>query len=102
MQPGRQRIDRWLWHARIVKTRALAASLASEGHVRVNGKRIQAAGHPVKTDDVLTIALPGAVRVLRVVRFAERRGRAAATPLYREMPDDEPQDTQTCGPRTKP
>ena len=43
--PGldRQRIDKWLWHARVVRTRAAAAALAAAGHVRINGQRIDAA-----------------------------------------------------------
>ena len=38
---GRQRIDRWLWHARLVRTRSAAAALAGSGYVRVNGARIE-------------------------------------------------------------
>jgi ribosome-associated heat shock protein Hsp15 len=72
----RQRIDRWLWHARLVRTRALAAALAASGHVRLNGRRVTAAGRAVRIGDVLTVALPGAVRVLRVISFAGRRGGA--------------------------
>jgi len=39
---GRQRIDKWLWHARLARTRSVAAALASAGHVRVNGARVRA------------------------------------------------------------
>lgn len=82
----RQRIDRWLWHARIVKTRTLAASLVASGHVRVNGRRAESSAHAVHKDDVLTIALLSRVRVLRVVDFASRRGSAAfAITLYEEI-----------------
>lgn len=91
MPYGQQRIDRWLWHARVVKTRSLAASLAASGFVRVNGQRISTAGHRVRADDVLTIALPGTVRVLRIVNFSERRGKpAAAQPLYEELTSPDP------------
>ena len=38
----RQRIDKWLWHARVVRTRSAAAALAASGHVRVNGQRVDA------------------------------------------------------------
>ncbi len=83
---GKQRIDRWIWHARVVKTRPLAASLVYSGHVRVNGKRVDAPSYAVKTDDVLTIALPSIVRVLRVIEIADRRGNAkAAAHLYRAL-----------------
>jgi ribosome-associated heat shock protein Hsp15 len=83
---ARQRIDRWLWHARIVKTRALAAMLVTAGHVRVNGRRAELSGHNLRKGDVLTIALPSKIHILRVVDFAARRGGAAlAATLYEEI-----------------
>ena len=82
----RQRIDKWLWHARVVRTRSDAAALVSGGRVRLNGARETAPGHAVKLGDVLTIALDGSIRVLRVEGFAERRGDApAARRLYTDM-----------------
>jgi ribosome-associated heat shock protein Hsp15 len=74
----RQRLDKWLWHARVVKARSSAAALVAAGHVRINGVREKAPGHAIKAGDVLTIGLDRSVRVLRVVGFAERRGDAAA------------------------
>lgn len=74
----RQRIDKWLWHARVVKTRTDAAALVAAGRVRINGARQTAPGHGVKIGDVLTVALDGRVRVLEVIGFAARRGDAAA------------------------
>jgi ribosome-associated heat shock protein Hsp15 len=71
-----QRIDKWLWHARVVRTRSAAAALAASGHVRVNAQRIDAASRTVRTGDVITVALDRAVRVLKVIGFAERRGSA--------------------------
>jgi len=82
----RQRIDKWLWHARVVRTRGDAAALVDAGYVRLNGKRITAAGQPVRLGDVVTVALDRAVRVLQVSGFCERRGGASAgRALYREM-----------------
>ena len=72
----RQRIDKWLWHARVVRTRSAAAALAAAGHVRINGQRIDAPSHPVRPGDVVTVALDRAVRVLKVRAFADRRGSA--------------------------
>jgi ribosome-associated heat shock protein Hsp15 len=72
----RQRIDKWLWHARVVRARSAAAALAASGHVRINGERVLAPSRAVRPDDVVTVALDRAVRVLRVRRFAERRGSA--------------------------
>ncbi|MCB1493585.1 MAG: RNA-binding S4 domain-containing protein [Rhodobiaceae bacterium] len=78
-----QRIDRWLWHARIIKSRTQAAELAAGGHVRVNRHKIQKASHTVKAGDVITLFWGGRVRVLEVVGFAERRGPASqAATLY--------------------
>jgi ribosome-associated heat shock protein Hsp15 len=69
-----QRIDRWLWHARLVRTRGDAAALADSGYMRVNGQRVRAASRVVHTGDVITVALQNTVRVLRVRGFVERRG----------------------------
>lgn len=82
----RQRLDKWLWHARVVKARTSAAALVTSGHVRINGVRETSPGHGVKAGDVLTIALDRNVRVLRVTAFAERRGDAtSARALYDEL-----------------
>ena len=82
----RQRIDKWLWHARLVRTRGAAATLAGSGYVRVNGARIAAPSRAVRVGDVITVALDRAVRVLRVRGFTERRGPAASTSaLYEDL-----------------
>jgi len=82
----RQRIDKWLWHARMVRTRSAAAALAASGHVRVNGARVVAPAKPVRAGDVVTIALDARVRVLKVTGFAPRRGAAeAGRALYEDL-----------------
>jgi ribosome-associated heat shock protein Hsp15 len=78
-----QRIDKWLWHARVVRTRTSAATLAERGCVRVNGTRIDAASKLVRVGDVLTIALDF-VRILKVQGFSERRGGAPQAQLLYE------------------
>jgi ribosome-associated heat shock protein Hsp15 len=84
--PDRQRIDRWLWHARLVRTRGAAAALAGAGYVRVNGARIDAPGRMVRAGDVITVALERSVRVLRITGFRERRGAAGSgETLYEEL-----------------
>jgi ribosome-associated heat shock protein Hsp15 len=83
---GRQRIDRWLWHARVVRTRDAAAALAGAGYVRVNGNRIDGPGRFVRSGDVITVALDRTVRVLRVTGFVPRRGPAgSAETLYEDL-----------------
>ncbi|MFL6799369.1 MAG: RNA-binding S4 domain-containing protein [Xanthobacteraceae bacterium] len=70
----RQRIDKWLWHARVVRTRSAAAALANAGHLRINGQRVNAASRTVRVGDVVTVSLDHSVRVLKVLSFADRRG----------------------------
>ena len=86
--PGtnRQRIDKWLWHARMVRTRSDASALTHAGHVRLNGRRVTAASQPVRIGDVVTLALDRVVRVVQVEGYCEKRGDAAAArALYRDL-----------------
>ena len=71
----RQRLDKWLWHARVVKARTSAAALVEAGHVRINGVREKSPGHAVKAGDVLTIGLDNSVRMLKVAGFSRAAGR---------------------------
>jgi ribosome-associated heat shock protein Hsp15 len=87
----RQRLDKWLWHARVVKARTSAAALVEAGHVRINGVREKAPGHAVKAGDVLTIGLDRGVRVLKVAGFAPRRGDAAAARVLYEDLQERPE-----------
>ncbi|HUZ91017.1 MAG TPA: RNA-binding S4 domain-containing protein [Methylocella sp.] len=73
MEP-KQRLDKWLWFARVVKTRSLAARLVTNGHVRLNARRIETPAKVVGPGDVLTIALEHRVRVLKIVAPGTRRG----------------------------
>jgi ribosome-associated heat shock protein Hsp15 len=85
-QIDRQRIDRWLWHARLVRTRYAAAALAGSGYVRVNGTRVDAPGRMVRSGDVITVALDHRVRVLKIVGFRDRRGPAGTgETLYEDL-----------------
>ncbi len=86
VETNRQRIDRWLWHARVVRTREAAAALAGAGYVRVNGARVAAPGRMVRSGDVITVALDGGVRVLKVTGFVDRRGpTGTAAALYQAL-----------------
>ncbi len=81
-----QRIDKWLWFARLAKTRTLARKLALSGGVRVNRAKNDSASRPVKPGDVLTISLRSGVRVLRIVDGGTRRGPASeARLLYEDL-----------------
>ncbi len=82
----RQRLDKWLWHVRVVKARSSAVELVERGRVRINGERQKSPGHGVKVGDVLTVTLDRIVRVMKVTGFAERRGDSeAARLLYEDL-----------------
>ena len=94
MSGATQRIDKWLWFARIVKSRTLAAGAVSSGSVRVNRQKVTKPSHPVSVGDVVTVAVHGRVRVLRVLAAGERRGpaveaRALCEDLSQPPPSDE-------------
>ena len=82
----RQRIDKWLFFARAVKSRSLAAKLVQAGHVRLNRDKIDQPAHAVKPGDVLTIRLERRVLVWRVLAAGTRRGPSEeARMLYEDL-----------------
>jgi ribosome-associated heat shock protein Hsp15 len=84
----RQRLDKWIWFARVVKTRSLAAALVEAGHVRLNGVKTTSPAKALRLGDVLTIALERRVLVLKVRDMGERRGPyEQARDLYEELGD---------------
>jgi ribosome-associated heat shock protein Hsp15 len=78
------RADRWLWAARLFKTRALAAAACSGGKVEVNDQRAKPA-RLLRAGDLLRVTLPAGRRVVRILGLAERRGPA---PTARALYDD--------------
>ena len=91
-----QRLDKWLWFARVVKTRTLAAKLVTEGGVRLNREKVEKPSAIVRAGDVLTIAVHDRVRILQVVAGGERRGPAPeAALLFVDL-------TPPADPTTKP
>jgi ribosome-associated heat shock protein Hsp15 len=80
------RLDKFLWFARIAKTRGAAQALAEEGRIRLAGRVIDRAHAPVRVGDVLSFAQRGQVRVLKVEALPARRGPPAeARALYSEL-----------------
>ena len=71
---GTQRIDKWLWFARIIKSRTLAAQLVVEGKVRVNRAKAVKPSQTVRAGDVLTVTIRGRVDIFKVLAPGERRG----------------------------
>jgi len=95
---ARQRIDKWLFFARVVKSRALAAKLVSGGNVRSNRDKIDQPSHGVKPGDVLTITLDRRILIYKVVSGGTRRGPAEeARTLYEDIsPPPPPKDGITA------
>ena len=82
------RLDRYLWFARFVKTRALAQVLAEQGHIRIDGRPVDRSHAQVAVGDVLSFAVHGKVRVIRIEALPVRRGPPAeARLLYSEVGD---------------
>lgn len=81
-----QRIDKWLFYARVVKSRSLAARLAQSGRVRIDGKKCEHAAAPVRVGNVLTLTLERRILVLKVLSPGARRGPAPeARLLYEDL-----------------
>ena len=78
------RLDKWLWHARVAKTRTLAQKLVTDGVVSINGQRASAASRPVRIGDVLTIATERRVLVFAILGLGQRRGPASEARLLYE------------------
>ncbi|MDP1028611.1 S4 domain-containing protein [Sphingomonas sp. KR1UV-12] len=69
------RLDRFLWWARLARTRTAAQALAEEGRLRLDGRLVDRAHAPVRSGNILTFVAPGGrVRVLRVEALPARRG----------------------------
>lgn len=77
------RVDRFLWWARIAKTRSAAQAIAEKGTLRLDGRRIERSAAPVRVGSILAFPLHGSVRVLRIEALPSRRGPPAeAAALY--------------------
>lgn len=82
------RLDKWLFHARFFKTRALAAAVIGKGRLRVNRTVVTKAHYRVRPGDVLTFPQASDIKVVRVLRVGTRRGPASeAQSLYEPLGD---------------
>ena len=83
------RLDKWLFQARLFKTRGLAMARIEGGGVRLNGRPCRKAGHVLRIGDQLTVPTPGRIIALRVLALGDRRGPASeARLLYQDLSDD--------------
>lgn len=81
---AKQRIDKWLFFARIVKSRSLAAKLAAGGKVRINRDKIDQAAYPVKIGDLVTVTLERKIIIYKILDLGVRRGSASEASLLYE------------------
>lgn len=70
------RIDKLLWYLRLARSRTVAQAIAEEGHIRVNGRRVDRAHCKVAVGDVLTVPIGQGVQVLELLTLPGRRGPA--------------------------
>lgn len=84
------RLDKWLWHARFVKSRNLVHDMVRRRRVRLNDQLVAKIHQPVRPGDVLTLIVAKTVLVLRVEALGTRRGPASeAQTLYMRLNDEE-------------
>jgi ribosome-associated heat shock protein Hsp15 len=81
------RLDKWLWFARLAKTRSLAAKLCSNGLVTIGGAAVAKPGHLVRLGDVVTVEHGRAVRRVTVLALGNRRGPPAEARLLYAEPE---------------
>ena len=89
------RIDRFLHCIRLVRSRTLAQHVIDEGHVRIDGKRVEKSSEELRVGSVVALPLHGHVRVLRVLALPTRRGPAAeARACYEELTEPNPRPSE--------
>ena len=66
------RLDKWLWAARLYKTRTLAAAAIKAGHVKVAGQSVKPA-HSVKLNQIVVARIGPITRTVKVIGLLERR-----------------------------
>lgn len=85
------RIDRYLHCIRLVKSRTQAQAIVEDGHVRIDGRRVEKSSEEVRAGAVIALPLHGHVRILKVVSLPVRRGPSQeARRCYEELGIDEP------------
>lgn len=91
------RVDKLLWYLRLARSRTVAQAMAADGHMRVNGRRIERAHCKISAGDVLTVPAATGARVIEIIALPLRRGPAPeAQACYREL-DGAPVDPIAAG-----
>jgi ribosome-associated heat shock protein Hsp15 len=85
------RVDKWLWAARMFKTRSMATKACGAGHVQVNGETAKPA-LKVKIGDHVEVLTPARLRILEILALGDKRGPASvAQGLYADHTPPEPE-----------
>jgi ribosome-associated heat shock protein Hsp15 len=97
------RVDKWLWAARVFKTRSLAAQACDGGKVDVNDQAVKPA-KLVRVGDSIKVTLPeGRRRILKVVALDDRRGSApVAAKLFEDHSPPAPPRVGSARPPYRP
>ena len=81
------RLDKWLWAARIFKTRSIAADACKNGRVTKNGMTMKPS-HMIKVGDVISVKKPPVTYSFRVLKAIEQRVGAKLIPeIYENVTD---------------
>jgi ribosome-associated heat shock protein Hsp15 len=89
------RIDRFLFFIRLARSRTLAQHIIDEGHVRIDGKRVEKPSEDVRVGSIVALPLREQVRILKVLALPERRGPAAeARACYEELTEANPRPSE--------
>lgn len=89
------RLDKFLWFARLAKTRSFAQATVERGHIRIDGRVVDRPHAPVRVGNVLSFPLHGRVRIIRVEALPVRRGPAdEARTCYSDLSPGNANDLQ--------
>ena len=84
--PKKERLDKFLFFSRAIKSRTLAQKFIETGAVRVNSERTDRSDHKVGPGDVLTMSLHNRIIIWRILDCGTRRGPAPeAATLYEDL-----------------
>lgn len=90
---SRQRLDKWLFFTRLIKSRSLAQKAIEDGRVAVNDERVTQSSFQLKTGDMLELALDRRSLIVRVLGPGERRGPyEEARLLYDDLTPEQPKE----------
>lgn len=86
------RVDKLLWYLRLARTRPVAQAMAEDGHIRLNGRRIERAHQKISAGDVLTVPAGNRVYVIEILSLPLRRGPAPEAQACYRVLDGSPVD----------